>query len=274
MVTRGDAKIDNKKFKLNFQGKARMMSPDEVLEAAGHPVGGVCPFGLRQKMDIYKTKFWDPHEEMRGAYDAYNYNSLFQAAVNSLVKFIMGNEIRVVCKDELTRKFLQSHVENTDLEVAMTEVVENTIKSGNGYLEVDLNSRTGLPHKYYPIADSSRIYINANRYIWRSNKNNLQSYGKNTYNSYSYSRVYRLLVLFFFILNSCYNDPTEEDIRQEEYGDLYINLTAQFVDEFKTTRYIDWREIDTYNTITLAIGMLLILILIIEKRKKNSVKTK
>jgi len=53
VVTRGDAKIDNKKFKLNFQGKARMMSPDEVLEAAGHPVGGVCPFGLRQKMDIY-----------------------------------------------------------------------------------------------------------------------------------------------------------------------------------------------------------------------------
>jgi Cys-tRNA(Pro) deacylase len=53
VVTRGDAKIDNKKFKHCFHVKANMMSPDEVMETTGHPVGGVCPFGLKQKIDIY-----------------------------------------------------------------------------------------------------------------------------------------------------------------------------------------------------------------------------
>ena len=53
VVTRGDAKIDNKKFKQHFHVKASMMSPDEVMETTGHPVGGVCPFGLKRKMDIY-----------------------------------------------------------------------------------------------------------------------------------------------------------------------------------------------------------------------------
>jgi Cys-tRNA(Pro) deacylase len=53
VVTRGDAKIDNQKFKKHFHVKASMMSPDEVTETTGHPVGGVCPFGLKQKVDIY-----------------------------------------------------------------------------------------------------------------------------------------------------------------------------------------------------------------------------
>src|SRR5699024_5565476 len=48
-----DAKIDNKKFKKVFQTKARMLSPDEVLEQTGHAVGGVCPFGLTQDIDVY-----------------------------------------------------------------------------------------------------------------------------------------------------------------------------------------------------------------------------
>ncbi|HPA14248.1 MAG TPA: YbaK/EbsC family protein [Desulfobacterales bacterium] len=53
VVTKGDARIDNRKFKLRFQVKARMMTSDEVLETTGHPVGGVCPFGLKKRMDIY-----------------------------------------------------------------------------------------------------------------------------------------------------------------------------------------------------------------------------
>ena len=53
VVTKGDARIDNQKFKKQFQAKAKMMSPDEVLEITGHPVGGVCPFGLKQSMEIY-----------------------------------------------------------------------------------------------------------------------------------------------------------------------------------------------------------------------------
>lgn len=47
VVTAGDTKIDNKKFKNEFLMKAKMLSPDEVLEFTGHAVGGVCPFGLK-----------------------------------------------------------------------------------------------------------------------------------------------------------------------------------------------------------------------------------
>jgi Cys-tRNA(Pro) deacylase len=53
VVTRGDARIDNRKFKDTFGVKAKMMSPEEVLEKTGHPVGGVCPFAIKEDMEIY-----------------------------------------------------------------------------------------------------------------------------------------------------------------------------------------------------------------------------
>ena len=46
IVTAGDARIDNKKFKQFFGIKAKMLSPDEVIEFTGHAVGGVCPIKL------------------------------------------------------------------------------------------------------------------------------------------------------------------------------------------------------------------------------------
>lgn len=53
VVTRGDARIDNKKFRHFFKTKAKMLDLSEVEEITGHPVGGVCPFGLRNPLDIY-----------------------------------------------------------------------------------------------------------------------------------------------------------------------------------------------------------------------------
>lgn len=52
LVARGDARIDNRKFKDTF-GKGKMLPPEEVVELTGHPVGGVCPFGLAQPLPIY-----------------------------------------------------------------------------------------------------------------------------------------------------------------------------------------------------------------------------
>ncbi len=49
----GDAKIDNRKFKDSFGLKAKMLSPEETLEATGHAVGGVCPFALPQGTKAY-----------------------------------------------------------------------------------------------------------------------------------------------------------------------------------------------------------------------------
>ena len=52
LVARGDARIDNSKFKTAL-GKGKMLSPDVVADITGHPVGGVCPFGLAQPLPIY-----------------------------------------------------------------------------------------------------------------------------------------------------------------------------------------------------------------------------
>jgi prolyl-tRNA editing enzyme YbaK/EbsC (Cys-tRNA(Pro) deacylase) len=46
LVAAGDAKIDNKAFKAQFQTKAKMLTPPEVEAETGHTVGGVCPFAL------------------------------------------------------------------------------------------------------------------------------------------------------------------------------------------------------------------------------------
>ena len=47
VVTAGDAKIDNKKFKTKFSIKAKMLTPEEVVEYVGHEIGGVCPFAIK-----------------------------------------------------------------------------------------------------------------------------------------------------------------------------------------------------------------------------------
>ena len=53
VVVAGDARIDNHKFKEQFQMKAKMPGPDQVLALVGHPVGGVCPFGVKPGVDVY-----------------------------------------------------------------------------------------------------------------------------------------------------------------------------------------------------------------------------
>ena len=54
VVAAGDARIDNRKFKEQFDFKARMLSPDAVLEIVGHAVGGVCPFAIEnEKVKVY-----------------------------------------------------------------------------------------------------------------------------------------------------------------------------------------------------------------------------
>lgn len=53
ILAAGDTRIDNKKFKEKFHFKAKMLTSDEVLEMVGHPVGGVCPFGINDGIDVY-----------------------------------------------------------------------------------------------------------------------------------------------------------------------------------------------------------------------------
>ena len=53
IVTAGDAKIDNKKYKALFGAKAKMLSFEEVEEKIGHAVGGVCPFAINDGVRVY-----------------------------------------------------------------------------------------------------------------------------------------------------------------------------------------------------------------------------
>ncbi len=53
IITAGDVKIDNAKYKAFFGTKAKMLSPEQVLELIGHPVGGVCPFGINEGVTVY-----------------------------------------------------------------------------------------------------------------------------------------------------------------------------------------------------------------------------
>jgi prolyl-tRNA editing enzyme YbaK/EbsC (Cys-tRNA(Pro) deacylase) len=53
LVARGDARLDNQKAKARFGARPRMLGPDETLALTGHPVGGVCPFGLATPLPVY-----------------------------------------------------------------------------------------------------------------------------------------------------------------------------------------------------------------------------
>lgn len=53
VVTKGTARLDNKKAKAAFGAKPRMLGAEEVVEITGHPVGGVCPFGLKTPLQVY-----------------------------------------------------------------------------------------------------------------------------------------------------------------------------------------------------------------------------
>ena len=53
VLTSGDCKIDNAKYKAFFGKKATMLSFDEVEAKIGHAVGGVCPFGINEGVEVY-----------------------------------------------------------------------------------------------------------------------------------------------------------------------------------------------------------------------------
>ena len=53
LVTRGDSRLDNRKCKDELGARPRMLGADETFELTGHPVGGVCPFGLKTPLPVY-----------------------------------------------------------------------------------------------------------------------------------------------------------------------------------------------------------------------------
>lgn len=95
ILAEGDARIDNRKFKDYFHTKAKMLSADEVLEFTGHPVGGVCPFGLKTQMDTYLDESLKKFEYVYPA--AGSRNSAVKITPEELSKVTSGTWVDV-CK--------------------------------------------------------------------------------------------------------------------------------------------------------------------------------
>lgn len=97
VVAAGDAKIDNKKFRHTFGLKARMLTPEEVLEQTGHEIGGVCPFGLVKKLDVFLDKSMQRFDSLFPACGSTN--SAIELSPSEIYDFADGKAWVDVCKD-------------------------------------------------------------------------------------------------------------------------------------------------------------------------------
>lgn len=96
ILAAGDARIDNHKFKDKFHMKAKMPSPDEVLTIVGHPVGGVCPFGINDGIDVYLDESLKRFETVFPAVGSGN--SAIELNLDELYKYSNAVEWIDVCK--------------------------------------------------------------------------------------------------------------------------------------------------------------------------------
>lgn len=93
IVVMGTARIDNKKFKETFDEKAKFLQAEEVLELTGHPIGGVCPFAVKEGVKIYldeSLKQFNPIYPAAGAS-----NNALKISLNDLEKVTNGTWIDV-----------------------------------------------------------------------------------------------------------------------------------------------------------------------------------
>ena len=96
IVAAGDAKIDNPKYKAKFQKKAQMLKPEEVTEFIGHAVGGVCPFGVPDSVDVYLDESLRRFKTVFPA--AGSANSAIELSMEELEKYSHAREWIDVCK--------------------------------------------------------------------------------------------------------------------------------------------------------------------------------
>lgn len=99
IVVRGDARIDNAKYKKTFHKKAKMISSDKVEEKIGHAQGGICPFALKDGVEVYL----DVSLRTLGCvYPACGTeNSAILVTIDELEQFSRYKEWVDICKSEL-----------------------------------------------------------------------------------------------------------------------------------------------------------------------------
>lgn len=98
IVSKGDARIDNKKFKTAFSTKAKMIPFSDVESITGHPAGGVCPFGLKDGVGIYLD---ESLKEFELVYPAGGTpNTAVKITVDQLADVTKGTWVNVCKKNE------------------------------------------------------------------------------------------------------------------------------------------------------------------------------
>jgi len=97
IVAAGDAKIDNAKYKAKFHAKAKMIGHDEVEAVIGHGVGGVCPFGIKEGIDVYLDISMRRFENVFPACGSSN--SAIELNMQELETYANSLEWIDVCKD-------------------------------------------------------------------------------------------------------------------------------------------------------------------------------
>ncbi|WP_345912078.1 YbaK/EbsC family protein [Bacillus altitudinis] len=104
VVTSGDAKVDNKKFKEYFKTKAKMLPPHEVVDLIGHEIGGVCPFAIKNCVSVYLDMSLKRFETVYPACGSSN--SAIELTIKQLKKHSGYTQWIDVCKgwnDEFTQ---------------------------------------------------------------------------------------------------------------------------------------------------------------------------
>jgi len=96
VVTAGDAKVDNKKFKSFFGTKAKMLTPDEVDSLIGHSIGGVCPFAINPDIEVYLDISMERFESVFPACGSSN--SAIEFTPQELFKYSKAKSWIDVCK--------------------------------------------------------------------------------------------------------------------------------------------------------------------------------
>lgn len=96
IVVAGDAKVHNSKYKKEFGCKAKMLSPDEVVDMIGHAIGGVCPFAVKENCKIFLD---DSLKRFENIYPACgSSNSAIKLSCSELEQYTTFEKWVSVCK--------------------------------------------------------------------------------------------------------------------------------------------------------------------------------
>ena len=96
IVSAGDVTIDNSKYKKTFGKKAKMLTPDQVVELIGHAVGGVCPFAIKEGVNVYLDASLKKYETVFPACGSSN--SAIELTIPEMEKYSGYKEWVDVCK--------------------------------------------------------------------------------------------------------------------------------------------------------------------------------